>query len=389
MRIQVGLLALCLLASAHVVRAQDDDADDEKIGRAAPQGTAAVHDFAKGLNVVAQRDDLKGFAHLTAQTASQLGIKWVRLEMRAPDKAEQITVEQAVKDVEHFLGMGLNVLVLTSYRTISAPTAADRNSYDYVDKLVDHTRLIVQELKRKGFGGDRLAFEIWNEPDLAEFSIQPEFYAALLSGSQIAIKAADPKYAVVFAGLTVPPGNVDPNYDEFFEKTVRFLKDPPARPGQPPAPKPAGPFVPPFDDVAIHIYPWTHPPEGAYEPVLRDWWARIRKEAPRARMWVTEYGYNAFHGGTTTVIHKDTPLPADLEGETDFWTSVKIRTKYKAWCSQAVAELKRLSGAYPMGPHFWFCETDFTLDKPEDPVQNFGLFRNDGNPTEYFEEFAK
>jgi hypothetical protein len=151
---------------------------------------------------------------------------------------------------------------------------------------------------KRYYGKGASYFEIWNEPNLAEFwspAPDPAAYTADLKAAYTAIKAVAPSAMVITAGLA-PAGNNGNTMD-----TVTFVQD-----------MYADGAAGYFDALGDHPYTYPNTPDTV---LLGSAWSEMDQTSPSLRslmiahgdgakkIWITEYG--APTSGTTNNVSAD------------------------------------------------------------------------------------
>jgi LysM repeat protein len=170
-----------------------------------PEATAVpVMDagFGYGINVYANPES----AAQLAQSAVDLGVGWVRLEVpwRAYE-ATQGSIDFANMDatLQPFFDAGLDVMLMVNAAPDWARTSTDESGPP--DNFQNYAAFIGQVAQR--YAGRVNAYEVWSEPNLRRewnssvHGISAESYIDLLQQAYVAIKAVDPAATVVSAGL--------------------------------------------------------------------------------------------------------------------------------------------------------------------------------------------
>lgn len=169
---------------------------------ATPEPVAMDAGFGYGLYVYASPDT----AAATAQSAVELGVQWVRLDLRWRDFEPTdgtVDFERMDATLQPFFDAGLDVLLVVASAPDWARTSTDENGPP--DNLQNYARFVGQVAER--YAGQVDAYEIWSEPNLRRewnssvHAISAESYIDLLQQSYVAIKAVDPAATVVSAGL--------------------------------------------------------------------------------------------------------------------------------------------------------------------------------------------
>jgi hypothetical protein len=218
------------------------------------------------------------------------GVGWVRLVLKI-DALHLTGVDQAAARCEPIIAgyasAGISTLLILNQETVWSP-APWANGWDapthtaYVRRFANTAGQIAARLK-----GYPVAYEIWNEGDIkGESSIYypPEQFAALLSATAEAIRAADPTAPLVLGGLAAAPHESI----AYLQAVVNTL---------------AGPL--PVDALGLHPYGKWPPPYTSAPPIQGGWFGDLtshlttfRKAFPSLPLWITEIG-----------LSEEAPLP--------------------------------------------------------------------------------
>lgn len=174
----------------------------EPTSEATPEPVAMETMFGYGLHVYA---DATSAADI-AQTAVDLGVGWVRMELRWRDfepTEGAIDFERLDATLQPFFDADLSVLLTVLSAPDWARTSTDESGPP--DNMQQFAVFIGQIAER--YAGRVNAYEIWSEPNLRRewnssvFGISAESYIDMLQQSYVAIKAVDEAAVVVSAGL--------------------------------------------------------------------------------------------------------------------------------------------------------------------------------------------
>lgn len=275
------------------------------------------------------------------------GVTWVRIDvgwsMVQPKAGTMDAWGVALVDKVFRMARkrGLHILA-TFWRTPAwASGKTDRNVFplafdDYANAL---------EWCARKWAGTVAAWEIWNEPNAAEFLDPPDptKYAQLLRAAFPAVKRGDPNALVVFGG----PMFVDTDW------IARVYH--------------AG-GKPYFDVMAVHPYqgnaakPPSDPDRGRRERLLHTdaLLALMRGHADSRPVWFTEFGWST-HANTSN-------MPVWFLGVDE-----QTQARYLA------ESLELISKRYPQVTHaFWYTSRDLATGKVHQ--DNRGLMRKDFTP---------
>ena len=167
-----------------------------------PEPMAMDAGFGYGLHVYTSQDT----AVSIAQSAVDLGVQWVRLDLRWRDFEPTdgaIDFERLDASLQPFFDAGLDVLLVVASAPDWARTSTDESGPP--DNFQNYARFVGQVAER--YVGRVDAYEVWTEPNLRRewnssvHTISAESYIDLLQQAYVAIKAVDPAAVVVSAGL--------------------------------------------------------------------------------------------------------------------------------------------------------------------------------------------
>lgn len=189
-------------------------------------------------------------------------------------------------------------------------------------------------------------WELWNEPNLAQFwrpAPDPTAYAMLVQAGADAIKDVDATATVVTAGLA-------PAVDRGDRTTIsprtflRGVYDAGAGPA--------------FDAVGVHPYtypdpPMTPVPDNSFFTLPDTYQVMVEHGDAAKRLWGTEYG---------------APTGSSKRSVTEEEQADRLRSGFEQWRSWSFT-----------GPLFWYSHRDKGTDA-EDPEDNFGLATVEGRP---------
>jgi hypothetical protein len=216
-----------------------------------------------------------------------------------------------------------------------------------------------------GPGVGVLAWEMWNEPDLAMFWDDSEVdYARLLKVGYLAAKHADPEARILFGGLAYF------EEDNFLELVLQVFDADPLAAAH-------GYF---HDIVAVHnyFYAWS------------SWWYVFRTEQTLAsrglnkEIWVNESGMPAWNDYPGPLWDPGSPYRGTMNEQADFVLQSAFYATYAGADGIFHFQLYDGCGNQPAGTDFpphsgELCDSAGRLiDNPEFPCAGdaFGLFRN-------------
>lgn len=210
-------------------------------------------------------------------------------------------------------------------------------------------------------GNGLLAWEVWNEPNVAGFwgpRVDPGAFTTLLRVASEAIRGVDPDATILLGGLaSVPDTDSSVAPATFLEEVA------------------AGGGLTAIDGVAFH--PYTFPLLASQSRTSTGPWSQIDVGAQSLRavlsrhgsagipIWLTEYG--APTGGRG--------LAFDGRGAVARGTTHVTDAQQAAIAADAVAQVRRDQGVVAM---IWYSDRDLASGSPSD-LDNFGLRRTDGS----------
>jgi hypothetical protein len=367
------LVAFCFLAAAAVAFAT---------GRATPAAHAAPNARAEQFGIatgcctpagVTLDDQINGMA------ATRAG--WARIDFAWSTGEPAQGAYSFYRDgvVSHFAATGMKVLGVIAYSPKWASDPACSTTYgnkcpplDVADYAA-YASALAERYDGDGVddapGSPRVdAWEVWNEPNLANFwrpKPDPNAYTALLTSAYTAIHAAAPGVTVVSAGLSPAGGTFAP---------IKFL-----------AAMYAAGVHGSYDALGFHPYSYPALPTkvaswNAWQQMFQAFPAVGQPDSLRSLMvangdgakqiWATEYG--APTGGDT---NGDGVSNCDGDGivavgedqcVTESEQSLMVSTAYTQWRSYSWA-----------GPLFWYAYQDVYTGAAS-IEGNFGLLRSNG-----------
>lgn len=308
---------------------------------ATPPVTATPYDpYGVGFGA----DELLPQAPRALELAAQADINWVRLGIYWEDVAtERGQYDFAADDVlvASTRANHLSVLAILAYSTTwstSAPADSPLNLTHYPPRdygeWADYVARVVSRYK-----DDIHYWEVWNEPDLAEFwNGTPAQYASLLALTSITIKQIDPTANVVLGGQAF----IDLPDHAAGDFLAQILADPDY------------PAAASFDIAALHYY---QPPDQASR-----WYERFRSTLSAfgvgdRPIWITEAGLPGW--ATSPNDHPDAGFEAQA-----------------AWLDGTLPSLVELGASRV----FWF-----QLDENPYAPSGFGLLGPDLTPRPAYE----
>ena len=309
------------------------------------------------------------------------GAGWVRMDFpwssTEPSRGTYSWGRDAT--VSHFSSVGMKVLGVIAYSPKWASDPACSATYGTKcpplanSDFANYASALAERYDGDGVndapGSPRVdAWEIWNEPNLANFwrpTPNPQAYTALLKAAYSAIHAAAPAATVVSAGLSPAGGTFAP---------LKFLS----------AMYAAGAHGS-FDALGFHPYSYPYLPTkvaswNAWQQMFTSFASVGQPDSLRSLMvangdsakkiWATEYG--APTGGDT---NGDGVINCDNDGVlttgednclTEAQQAVMVSTAYTQWRTYTWA-----------GPLFWYAYQDLNTGT-NNIENNFGLVRSDG-----------
>jgi len=351
----VAVVVVLLLIGCSSSADEGGRASPPNPGRSSPPSTspplagAVIGGFSDGSSILgldsaALERELDAI-EATGATYLRIDVYWAEIE-RQRGVFEWAMTDQIVDGAR---SRGLEVLGVLDYSpTWARPRGTNdhhppTNPADYAD----FARAAVERYAPRGVH----EWEIWNEPNVAQFWTprpDPSAYAALLSAAYPAIKAADPGATVVTGGLS--PARDDSDGSAI--APVTFLEGVYAAGG-------GGEF-----DAVGH-----HPSNYPYMPLKRE---------------PDDYNRNAF-GGVTPVLYQtmqahgdgakkiwgtEMGAPTPYNGMTVDYLAAYIREAYSAWGSWSFS-----------GPLIWYAYRDAGTN-PSDIEDHFGVTYADLRPKE-------
>ncbi|MFQ5612972.1 MAG: N-acetylmuramoyl-L-alanine amidase [Anaerolineae bacterium] len=277
-----------------------------------------------------------------AAELGDLGVEWVRYTFYDSSDGDQLDPGQAQfyrQKAEDYHSAGIGSLVILTYDTYpNRPpfNAGDADWDRYIERFARRAGQIAQLL-----GPWRAAFQVWNEPDHPDTpdyspTLRENVFGRMLRRTYDAIKAVDPGFPVITAGLAAG----DPSW------LSRVIQ---SQDGTLPA-----------DILAFHPYgqrpdpDWPHP-NWAFGYV-GDLLNRYYRAGQRKPVWITEMGV------------KEEDLDHNRETVAEFLTRY-----YRAMTTRYSDKVEQL---------FWFCYSDGM-------VPTFGLVDGGGNRKPAYRAFRE
>lgn len=216
-----------------------------------------------------------------AEDISRLGAGWMRCEFICTRQGHMDLVgwdEIMLRARRH----GLRIIGLLDYSTLHGPGKSDWATPEYAERFAARAAFIANRYKNQVS-----VWEIWNEPNLPDFRLDPEPYANLLALTYRAIKAVDHRAVVCAAGLAgCWSGENNLQAKQYLEELYESAACKAFR---------AERGFYPFDAVANHPYAWEKPASRYMETALKDNVLSVmRKHGDGAKpIYITEIGWDA------------------------------------------------------------------------------------------------
>jgi len=284
-------------------------------------------------------DELQPQTPRALELASQANIDWVRLGLYWEDvepNPGQFDFQADDALIASTRANQLNVLAILAYSTTwstSAPPDPPENLTHYPPRdVAEWARYVAAVVTR--YKGDVHYWEVWNEPDLAEFwNGTPAQYAALLAVTSSTIKQIDPTATIVLGGQAFQdlPGHPA---SEFLTQILADADHPAAAN---------------FDIAAFHYY---LPPNAAPQRFAEFNTALTRFGIGDRPVWITEAGLPS--------------CPTLLAADQDRGFEAQAQ-----WLDQTLPSLVDLGADHV----FWF-----QLDENPSAPSGFGLLGPDLSP---------
>ncbi|MCP4428825.1 MAG: hypothetical protein GY803_30435 [Chloroflexi bacterium] len=207
-------------------------------------------------------------------------------------------------------------------------------------------------------------WEMWNEPDLANFwdGSVPD-YARLLKVGYLAAKQADANAQIIFGGLA----NDSVNYDFYSDVMTEFDGD-----------ANAATYGYYHDIFAAHNYLY------AWESWLHVWRAdqTLASRGLSKPIWLNESGVPVWDDYPGPVCEPDSPYRASMSEQADFIIQSAFYATYAGADNLFFFQLYDDCGNVG-GNHDWYSPNICSPDVIEPGGDAFGLFRNPDDPTNY------
>lgn len=292
-----------------------------------------------GLPLAQLRVDLDGMAATGAKWL-RMDFDWSHVQRVGPDGYDWSAIDAVVREAH---ARSLEVIALLAYTPDWArpPGAPDKHPPLDPDRFAVYASEAVKRYAPLGVK----VWEIWNEPNVADFWAprpDPEGYAALLTRAAAAIRAVDPEATILSGGLAPAADRSDGTQIRDRTFLARLYE--------------AGAGGA-FDAVGLHPYSFPVLPTETVDwntftaaPLL---YGVMEANGDRDKqIWATEMG-------APTVG----PRSVSEERQAD-----SVRLAYETWTRHDFA-----------GPLLWFAWRDEGPDTTNQ-AQTFGLVRHDGSP---------
>lgn len=357
----VGVWALGVALPWHL-RATSEPASPATVAPTAPAATSAGDrpepgggpDTGLGFQLTAHHAPTAGRALRVMDRLHRAGARWVRVDVGwntlqpdGPTPFSQWYADLLDQVLAGAHARGLKVIVaLWQTPRWASPNGSDHAPPTNVRAYADAAATAAQR-----WGGDVDAWEIWNEPNFADYfeGADPATYTKLLCAAYPAIKEHDDS-PVLFGGLMY---NDDAWLERAYRAGARGCFDALA----------VHPYVGPSnaapDTPAVgEVWRLTHMP--AMRAVMDDWGDRHKK------IWITELGWSS---------------GPDSEGNP--WDLPVSQPQQARFLGEAV---RLVRARYPyVGPIIWYSDTDGPTRTYQD---GFGLLRHDLGPKPALRAFA-
>lgn len=215
-----------------------------------------------------------------AEDIRQLGAQWMRCEFICTREGDMDLVgwDEIITRAQ---ANGLQIIGLLDYSTLQGANKDEWASSEYAAQFAKRAAFIANRYKNQV-----RVWEIWNEPNLPDFKLEPEPYAALLALTYRAIKSVDNRAVVCAAGLAgcwSGENNLQAKQylEELYESAACRAFH--AERG----------FYP-FDAVADHPYAWNRPPSAYLEQAITENILSVmRRYGDGAKpIYITEIGWD-------------------------------------------------------------------------------------------------
>jgi polysaccharide biosynthesis protein PslG len=264
-------LGLCLIAAGIIIPLSLRGSEGNPVGFAAPE--------LLGKSPAVQVEQLQQMKDM-GMTSVRLDANWFYGQPTGPGNYDWTLLDQAMASVRQ-VGLSADLIIDGCPPWAAAPGGQGLFAQPASPSAFASWANAVAA--RYGSQGARY-FEIWNEPNIAQFwspKPDPAAYTADLKAAYTAVKLADPSAVVLSGGLS-PAGDTATSYDP-----RTFLSD-----------MYADGAKNSFDGVADH--PYSYPATPAGNPFSA--WSQMSKTKPSLRsimtahgdvakkIWITEYG---------------------------------------------------------------------------------------------------
>lgn len=288
----------------------------------------------------------------------ELGVEWVRFGFEwsslQPVSAQEFSWAAHDRVVAACNRLGLRILGILAY-TPSWANGGKESKYHPPRDAKEFARFVGEVARR--YGADQVpAWEIWNEPNLAQFwrpAADPGEYVKLLKAASRSIRAASPRAIIVSGGLAQPRhGGGDWDAREFLAAIYS---------------RGAGKYI---DAVGNHPYTTPHLPTG----IRGANWRKMAWSQPsmlgimhsygdgHKKIWITEFG-------APTAGRSEHRIVVDEERQARMVKDLYSVAREQQWA----------------GPVFWYNYLDFCPYSEKDSPRGstecyYGLRRHDGVP---------
>jgi hypothetical protein len=214
-----------------------------------------------------------------AADIQRIGARWMRAEFIA-GKDEKIKFPAWDEIIQRASDHEISITGLLDYSTCPAPKD-QWPTPEYRAKFVQTAVQIVDRYKRF-----IKRWEIWNEPNFADFRLDPEPYAELLAASYEAIKKVDPDSVISLGGLAGAwSGSDDTAAKQYLQAVYKSKACQEFK---------ASNRKYPFDIVSVHPYAWDKAPSEYLASALRDNIVSVMAEHGEKwkPIWLTELGWD-------------------------------------------------------------------------------------------------
>lgn len=224
-----------------------------------------------------------------AEDIRHLGAEWMRCEFICTRQGD-IDLAGWDEIAQRAQRNGLRVIGLLDYSTLQGADKNDWATPEYAQRFAERAAFIANRYKNQV-----RVWEIWNEPNLPDFRLEPEPYANLLALTYRAIKAVDNRAIVCAAGLAgCWSGDNNLQAKQYLEDLYESAACKAFR---------AERGFYPFDAVANHPYAWDKPASKYMERALNDNVLSVmRRYGDAAKpIYITEVGWDVDPESPTTM----------------------------------------------------------------------------------------